>query len=154
MRDHAYSGRLHCQVFFHLAGGEARDGDDQVAAARGFPSLFGEPRAKLGRRVLAGDDEQIVKGGYGPAGGCVHALVQGMKDVGVGRAAQEPAGGVPRQGIAEGAQEAMRPVAEQELVLGMRARQTKQDFTRVHSYAGQIPVQAIGSVEGDTHFLA
>ena len=129
-------------------------GDDQVAAARGFPSLFREPRTKLGRRVFAGDHEQIVKRGHGSAGGCVHALVQRVKQVGVGRAAQDPAGGIPRQGIVEGAQEAVRTVAEQEPVLGMGTRQAEKDLPRVHADAGQIPAQAIGSVEGDAHLLS
>ncbi len=154
MRDHADARCCHAQQVFHLTGGEARDGNDQVAAPGGLPGLFGEARSKFRRRVFTGNNEQIVKRGDRPAGRCVHALVQGMKNVGVRHAAQKPARGIPRQGVAKGAQKAVRAVAEKELVLRMRARQTKKDFARIYSDAGQIPAQAISSVEGDVHYLS
>ena len=59
--------------------------------------------------------------------------------------------GIPRQGIAEGSQKAVRAIAEEELVLGMGMRQTEKYFARVDSDAGQIAIQAVGSVEGDVH---
>jgi hypothetical protein len=151
VRDHAYAGSLHTQEFFHLSGGEARYGDDQVAMARRLPRLFRKAFPELRRGVLATDDEQIMKCGHGAAGASVDALVQGMKNIGAGRAVQQPAGSVPWYRIAEGTQETMGPVVEQELIPGMRPRQAKQDFTRVHSDSGEISVQAVGSVEGDVH---
>ena len=47
----------------------------------------------------------------------------------------------------------MRAIAEPELVLGMGTRQTEENFSRVHADAGQIPAEAVGSVEGDVHCL-
>ena len=81
------------------------------------------------------------------------ALIESVKNVGLGSAIEDPAGGVPRQNVAKGAQPAVRTIAEQEVVLGMGTRQTEEDFARVHSHAGQIATQAVGGVEGDVHFL-
>ena len=95
MRDHADAGRLDRQEFFHLIGREARDRNDQVAAARGLSSLFRKARTKFGRGVFASDDEEIVKSGHGPARGCVHALIQCMEQIALRSAAQNPPGSVP-----------------------------------------------------------
>jgi hypothetical protein len=96
MRDDPDAGGFDAQEFLHLAGGEVRDSDDQVAAARGQTGLFGKTRAEFRGRVLTGDDEQIVKRGDRPPGGRVHTLVQGMKQIGVGRTAKELTDGIPR----------------------------------------------------------
>jgi len=90
VRDHSNTFRLNAQELFDLIGCEARDCDDQVAAERGLTSLFRKARTEFGRGVLAGDDEEIVKCGHGPAGGCVYPLVQRMKQVALGRTAQNP----------------------------------------------------------------
>ena len=87
--DYSNARFFHAEKMFHLGRGEAGNGDDQVAALGCAAGLFGESGAKFGRGVVAGHHEQVVKRRHRAASLCVHALIQGMKNFGGRRAAQQ-----------------------------------------------------------------
>ena len=150
---HPYPLRLHAEHIDHLARGELRYRDDAVASGRGIPRLFREPAAELGRRVFAGQDEQVVESGHRTAQARIRQpLIQAVKEIrrsGSASLAQQETPGVARQAFTERAQETVRPIAKCEPVLGMRASQTMQHLARIHPYPGQIRAYAISRIERD-----
>ena len=126
-----------------------------TASARcgGVARLRGEARAELGRGVLAGHHEEVVKGGDGAAHrDARQALVQPVEEVGAARTKRFGQQAPPRvagQGGAPRAQIAMRPVAEIEAHFRVRGGQADQDFVRVQSHSGEHVADAVGRVQRD-----
>ena len=149
MVNHPDPRSIHGQQGLNLLGGKLRDGDDEIAALRRVARLLGESRPKLLGGVIAGQDEQIVKGGDRVLRRFIHALVERVKDRGGGRTVENPAGHVVRKSFAEGRHIAVGAVVEKELLFGVLSSQAEQDFARIDSDSGEISSQAIGRVESN-----
>jgi hypothetical protein len=62
--NHSHSPSIDTKQRLYLIGSEAGYGDDAIGPLGGEPRLVSEPGAKLRCRVLAGEDEQVVKGAH------------------------------------------------------------------------------------------
>lgn len=131
MRNNTNTRRGDCQQFFHLTGSELGDGNNHVTALGSFARLFGESRAKIWRRIVPGQDEQIVKRSYGAMGANVNALIQRMEDIARRGTDEQTAHGIWRNPFAEGTNEAMRTVAVEKFLLRVCSGQTGKDLARV-----------------------
>jgi hypothetical protein len=85
--DHMDFGSFHAEQRDHRIPGERGNRDDGGRALSRVAGLGSEARAEFPGRVLAGEDEQIVKRGDGtPQGDSRQALIQAMEDIGCARA--------------------------------------------------------------------
>src|SRR5437867_1565673 len=151
---HMHRRRSDSQQSHYLAFGESRNGDDRVRAGRGVARLFGEADAKLGRGIIAGHKQQVVKGYHGAIRHAAwQALVQAMKDVRYAsgteteRTPDKPPPDVGRQGFGACLKVAMRTVAESEACFRMGGGQAIQDFSRIETYSGEFVTDTVGGVE-------
>src|ERR1700678_2126796 len=97
----------------------------------GGAGLRGEALAEFGSGVVPRNHEQIVEGGNtATVTGGAETLVESVKQIRGGRAIlpEQAAGCIRRKAIGEGAQEAMRTIAEEIAGFRMGARQAKQNF--------------------------
>ena len=140
---------LDAEVLLDLRGGELGDGDDGVAMLGGLAGLFSEAGAEVGGGVVSGHYEQVMEGRDGAARGGVHALVEGVEEVGAGSAHEQAAAGVGRQRVGEGFEEAVGAIVEAETFLEMRASETEHHLAGIHADSGEISSEAVGGVEGD-----
>ena len=137
---HPHQGRIDAQNLSDLARGEVRNRDNAIAAGGRIARLCRKPRAKLGRRVFAGQYEQIVERSNCAAQACVgQPLVQAVEQIRRSRRtrlAQQETPGVWRQVFAPRGQKPVRAIAECETVMRMRARQAIQHLARVYAHPG------------------
>ncbi len=86
MMDDSNSAGIHLQQMADLIGSELRNGNDQIRLRRRIASLFSKPPAKIGRRELLSQDEQIMKSRNCAASWfAVDPLVERVKQVGAPR---------------------------------------------------------------------
>ena len=69
-------------VYEQRGGTASVPGDDGVAVRGGLTGLLSEARAEFGGGVVSGHDEEVMERGDGAARGGVHALVEGVEQVG------------------------------------------------------------------------
>ena len=142
MMHHMNARALHWQQFFDLPGREFGHSDNGVRFLGRAACLLRKAAAKLRRRIVAGQYEEIVKRGHRLVKADARdPLVQPMKKIaraGKERLIEQCPPRVGRQRGAERAEVPVRPVAIGEGLLGMGRRQRAQQFTRVHPYTGKI----------------
>jgi hypothetical protein len=80
--DHVDAAGGEVQVFEDLAGGKLADGDDVGGVGCGVASLFLEAAAKVGRRILRAEDEEVMEGGdAGDLGSFGETLVEAVEEL-------------------------------------------------------------------------
>ena len=117
----------------------------------GVLRLCGESRAELGRAVLRGHHEEIVKCHYlASESRFRESLIQSMEDLSgppKNRIHQELTASIPREGLPETPEVTMRAIVPVPFLVGTKGCNTPEDLLRVNAYSRKIGSQAIGGVK-------
>src|SRR5205807_1152423 len=108
-----------------------------------------EAVAKILRRIVPCENEEIVEGNDGPPSPCFDALIQCMEEITRRRSGEQSTRSVRRQRVAIRTQKAMRAVAEAERFLWPGACNSVEDLARIHSDAGKMVSDTVSGVECD-----
>ena len=139
---------------FDLGGGKGGDAEDEIGTEGGGAGLGGEALAEIGRGVVAGHDEEVMKRGDAAARvGGGDALIQAVEEIvrrepGISEGTAGRAGG---EFIGERLEEFIGAVAEG--VAGLRAamREAMEDFAGVDADTGECGTETVSGVESNAH---